>query len=52
MKKLFKAQEIQRTGDLEPRGVRSTIKGNYSFKEVIEHIFKEARKPDPSWKNN
>ena len=52
MKKLFKTQEIQRTGDLAPRGVQSTIKGNYGFNEVMEQIFTEARKPDPSWKKN
>ena len=52
MKKLFKAREIKRPGDLEPRGVKSTIKGTYGFNEVFEHIFTESRKPDPSWKKN
>jgi len=50
---LFKAnKEIKRPGDLAPKGVKSTIKGNYGFNEVMEHIFNEMRKPDPSWKNN
>ena len=52
MKKLFKKGEIERPEDLSPRGVRSTIKGAYSFNEVFDHIFNEARKPDLSWKNN
>ena len=53
MKKLFKANnEIKRPGDLAPRGVKSTVRGTYGFNEVFEHIFNEARKPDPSWKNN
>ena len=52
MKKLFKTREIQRTGDLAPTGVKSTIKGTYGFNEVFDHIFNEARKPDPSWKKN
>ena len=45
-------KEIKRPGDLAPRGVKSTIKGTYSFNEVFDHIFNEARKPDLSWKNN
>ena len=45
-------KQIKRTGDLAPRGVRSTIKGTYGFNEVFDYIFNEARKPDPSWKNN
>jgi hypothetical protein len=52
MNKLFKAREIQRPGDLAPRGVKSTIRGTYGFNEVFEHIFTESRKPDPSWKKN
>ena len=53
MMKLFKANKgIQRPGDLAPKGVKSTIKGNYSFNEVMQHIFNEGRKPDPSWKSN
>jgi hypothetical protein len=42
-------KQIKRTGDLAPRGVRSTIRGTYKFNEVFEHIFIEARKPDPLW---
>jgi len=42
-------KQIQRPGDLAPQGVRSTIKGNYGFNEVFEHIYNEARKPDPAW---
>jgi hypothetical protein len=50
---LFKAKkEIKRPGDLTPKGVKSTIKGNYGFNEVMEHIFNEGRKPDPLWKSN
>lgn len=43
---------LVRPEDLAPRGVKSTIKGKYDFNEVFEHIYKESRKPDPSWKNN
>ena len=42
-------KEIKRTGDLAPTGVKSTIKGEYNFNEVFEHIYKESRKPDASW---
>jgi hypothetical protein len=45
-------KQIKRTGDLAPRGVRSTIRGTYGFNEVFEHIFVESRKADLSWKNN
>jgi len=45
-------KEIKRTGDLAPRGVKSTIKGNYSFNEVFQLIYNEARKPDKAWKHN
>jgi hypothetical protein len=45
-------KQLKRTGDLAPRGVKSTIKGTYGFNEVMEQIFTETRKPDPSWKNN
>jgi len=51
--KLFKAsKEIKRPGDLAPRGVKNTIRGTYGFNEVMQHIFNESRKPDPSWKKN
>jgi hypothetical protein len=46
----MKKREIKRTGDLAPKGVRSTFKGNYGFNETFEQIFKESRKPDESWK--
>ena len=39
-----KKKEIERPGDLAPLGVKSTIQGNYTYNEVFEHIFKEARK--------
>lgn len=42
-------KQIKTPGDLAPRGVRSTIKGTYGFNEVMEKIFTESRKPDPSW---
>ena len=41
---------INRPDDLAPKGVRSTIRGDYNFNEVFANIFKESRKPDPSWK--
>lgn len=34
---------MKKTGDLTPKGVRSTIKGNYEFNETFEHIFKELK---------
>ena len=40
-----KKKKIERPGDLAPLGVKSTIKGNYTYNEVFEHIFKESRKP-------
>lgn len=45
-------KEIKRPGDLAPRGVRSTIKGDYGFNEVFEHIYNQSRKPDEAWKKN
>jgi hypothetical protein len=30
---------IERPGDLAPRGIKYTIKGNYTFNEVFEHIY-------------
>lgn len=41
---------IQRPGDLAPKGVKSTIKGEYGFNETFEHIFKESRNSSKSWK--
>lgn len=43
-------KEIVRPGDLAPRGVKSTIKGDYDINEVMKHIYTEARKPDEKWK--
>jgi hypothetical protein len=34
-----KAVKIERPDDLAPTGVRSTIKGDYTFEEVFAHIF-------------
>jgi len=45
-------KQIKRTGDLAPRGVRSTIRGTYGFNEVFQHIFNESRRPDETWKLN
>ena len=45
-------KQIKVPGDLAPKGVKSTIKGNYSFNEVFENIFNQSRKPDPLWKHN
>jgi hypothetical protein len=41
---------INTPNDLAPKGVRSTIRGNYDFNEVFKNIYNQARKPDPSWK--
>ena len=43
--KIMKKKPIQRPGDLAPKGVKSTVKGEYGFNETFEHIFKESRKP-------
>lgn len=37
--------KIKRPNDLAPKGVRSTIRSNYSFNETFQHIFRESRKP-------
>jgi hypothetical protein len=37
--------QIKRPLDLAPKGVRSTLKGDYSFNETFNHIFTESRKP-------
>jgi hypothetical protein len=36
--------KIKTPHDLAPRGVRSTIKGDYSFNETFNHIFFETKK--------
>ena len=38
-------KQIKRPLDLAPKGVKYTIKGNYSFNETFQHIFNESRKP-------
>jgi hypothetical protein len=36
---------ISREGDLEPKGIKSTVgKDKYSFNEVFGHIYKELKK--------
>jgi hypothetical protein len=35
---------INRDGDLKPLGIKYTIKGEYSFNETFECIFKERLK--------
>lgn len=42
-------KEIQRSGDLAPMGIRSTIKGDYGFNETFTHIYQEARKSIQEW---
>jgi hypothetical protein len=37
--------QIKRPLDLAPKGVSSTIKGDYSFNETFHKIFSESRKP-------
>jgi hypothetical protein len=43
-KVLGKSKGIYREGDLQPKGVKYTIKGDYSFNETFEHIFRERLK--------
>jgi hypothetical protein len=43
-------KKLSRPNDLAPKGVRSTIRGDYDFNEVFQNIFNQSRKPDPSWK--
>jgi hypothetical protein len=45
IEKVFsKSKDVIREGDLKPRGVKYTIRGNYNFNETFEHIFKERLK--------
>jgi hypothetical protein len=37
--------KIKKPDDLAPKGVKSTIKGDYTFNETFQHIFNESRKP-------
>lgn len=46
------SKPTERPGDLAPLGVKSTIRGNYSFNETFDYIFQEARKPRQEWKKS
>jgi hypothetical protein len=35
----MKKNNVSRPGDLAPKGIKSTIKSEYSFNETFEHIF-------------
>jgi hypothetical protein len=35
---------IKREDDLKPMGVKYTVRGNYSFNETFEHMFRERLK--------
>lgn len=43
-KVLGKEKGIIREGDLKPRGVKYTIRGDYDFNETFQHIFRERLK--------
>jgi hypothetical protein len=43
-KVLGKSKGISREGDLKPRGVKYTVRGDYGFNETFEHIFRERLK--------
>lgn len=40
----FNNQEIVRTGDLVPTGIKSTLESKTHFNQTWEHIYKEMRK--------
>jgi hypothetical protein len=45
IQKIFNSSNITtREGDLKPLGVKYTIRGDYSFNETFEHIYKERLK--------
>jgi hypothetical protein len=45
IEKVFsKSKVIYREGDLKPRGVKYTVRGDYGFNETFQHIFKERLK--------
>ena len=45
IEKVFsKSKVIYREGDLKPRGVKYTVRGDYGFNETFEHIFRERLK--------
>ena len=37
-------KEIIRTGDLAPKGIRSTIDGDKDYNKTWEHIYNQIRK--------
>jgi hypothetical protein len=43
-KAFSKSKVIYREGDLKPRGVKYTVRGDYGFNETFEHIYKERLK--------
>lgn len=45
IQKIFNSDNIiSREGDLKPLGIKYTIRGNYSFNETFEHIYRERLK--------
>jgi hypothetical protein len=45
IQKIFNSSTTtNRDGDLKPLGVKYTIRGDYSFNETFEHIYKERLK--------
>jgi hypothetical protein len=45
IQKIFNNSNITtRDGDLKPLGVKYTIRGNYSFNETFEHLYRERLK--------
>jgi len=46
LKNLFrsKSNKIERSGDLVPKGIKYTIKGNYDFNETFQHMYQERFK--------
>ena len=45
IQKIFNSDNTtKRDGDLKPMGVKYIIRGNYSFNETFEHMFKEKLK--------
>ena len=45
IQKIFNSSNITtRDGDLKPLGIKYTIRGDYSFNETFEHIYKERLK--------
>jgi len=47
----MKNQKIKRSGDLIALGVKSTVKGNYSFNQTFEHIYAELGNKKDNEKN-